>query len=87
MDEIPISLPHGGELIDLLVDSQRAVALKELSQNLPDITLSDHHLCDLELIATGAFSPLNTDHTRFPIINNKPATKNQEPTVATMCPE
>jgi sulfate adenylyltransferase len=25
---------------------------------LPDITLSDHHLCDLELIATGAFSPL-----------------------------
>jgi sulfate adenylyltransferase len=50
--------PHGGELKNLVVDVQRAATLKELSFNLPDITLSDHHLCDLELMATGAFSPL-----------------------------
>ena len=50
--------PHGGDLKFLVVDAQRAATLKELSFNLPDITLSDHHLCDLELMATGAFSPL-----------------------------
>ncbi len=50
--------PHGGDLKNLVVDAQRAATLKELSFNLPDITLSDHHLCDLELMATGAFSPL-----------------------------
>lgn len=50
--------PHGGALKNLVVDSDRAAVLKELSFSLPDIALSDHHLCDLELMATGAFSPL-----------------------------
>ncbi len=50
--------PHGGVLRDLLVDGERAEVLKGVSMNLADITLGDHHLCDLELIATGAFSPL-----------------------------
>lgn len=49
---------HGGDLKNLVVEAQRAATLKDLSFNLPDITLSDHHLCDLELMATGAFSPL-----------------------------
>lgn len=52
-------LPHGGELRNLLVDAERAGILKEFATNLPDITLEDHHLCDFELIATGAFSPLD----------------------------
>lgn len=51
-------VPHGGELKDLVVDSERAAVLKQLSFSLPDITLTDHQLCDLELLATGAFSPL-----------------------------
>ncbi|MBW2613963.1 MAG: bifunctional sulfate adenylyltransferase/adenylylsulfate kinase [Deltaproteobacteria bacterium] len=50
--------PHGGKLINLLVDEERAVVLKELSFSLPDITLNERQLCDLELLATGAFSPL-----------------------------
>jgi sulfate adenylyltransferase len=50
--------PHGGEPVDLLVDSERAVILKKLSINIPDITLSERQLCDFELLATGAFSPL-----------------------------
>lgn len=50
---------HGGELKNLVVDQERATTLKELAFSLPDITLSDHHLCDLELIATGAFSPID----------------------------
>ena len=50
--------PHGNELKNLLVEADRAVILKELSLNLPDVILKDHHLCDFELLATGAFSPL-----------------------------
>jgi sulfate adenylyltransferase len=50
--------PHGGELIDLLVDEKRAQLLKEISLNLPDIILNERQMCDLELLACGAFSPL-----------------------------
>jgi sulfate adenylyltransferase len=45
-------------LIDLLVDAERAALLKKLALNLPDITLKARQLCDLELLATGVFSPL-----------------------------
>jgi sulfate adenylyltransferase len=62
-DEIWIE-PHGGRLINLLVDVQRATLLKEISLNLPDITLNDRQMCDLELLATGAFSPLEGFMTR-----------------------
>ncbi|MCP4748441.1 MAG: bifunctional sulfate adenylyltransferase/adenylylsulfate kinase [Desulfobacteraceae bacterium] len=58
MDNVSVVAPHGGEFKDLVVDGDRADTLKDLSFSLADITLSDHHLCDLELIATGAFSPL-----------------------------
>jgi sulfate adenylyltransferase len=50
--------PHGSELVDLLVDEERARLLKEIALNLPDITLNERQMCDLELMATGAFSPL-----------------------------
>ncbi len=57
--ETPLTMtPHGGVLKNLVVDTARATILKELSYSLPDITLKDHQLCDLELMATGAFSPL-----------------------------
>ncbi|MGD9366101.1 MAG: bifunctional sulfate adenylyltransferase/adenylylsulfate kinase [Desulfobacteraceae bacterium] len=58
MDTVPNYQAHGGGLKNLVVDAQRAAILKELSFSLPDITLSNHHLCDLELMTTGAFSPL-----------------------------
>jgi len=51
-------VPHGGSLVNLLVDEGRAALLKEIALNLPDITLNDRQLCDLELLSTGAFSPL-----------------------------
>jgi sulfate adenylyltransferase len=59
--------PHGGTLIDLRVDPERAALLKQISMQLPDVVLNERQMCDFELLATGAFSPLNgfmvqTDH-------------------------
>lgn len=51
-------------LVQLIVDEQRAAVLKGLSMHLPSITLNDHQLCDIELLATGAFSPLRGFMTR-----------------------
>lgn len=51
-------IPHGGELINLIVDEERRKVLKDLSLHIPSITLSARQLCDLELIMNGAFSPL-----------------------------
>lgn len=51
-------LPHGGELVDLIVDGERKQVLKDLALHLPSIALSGRQMCDLELLVTGAFSPL-----------------------------
>jgi sulfate adenylyltransferase len=58
MSDAMTMTPHGGELKHLIVSEERAAVLKEIASKLPDITLEDSHMCDLELIATGAFSPL-----------------------------
>ena len=56
--------PHGGSLINLMVDEERAAVLKEIALDLSDITLNGRQLCDLELMATGVFSPLDGFMTR-----------------------
>ena len=40
--------PHGGNLVNLLVDDDAAEALKNESGGFPSITLSQRQLCDLE---------------------------------------
>jgi sulfate adenylyltransferase len=50
--------PHGGRLVDLIVDEDRKEVLKDLSLHIPSISLSERHMCDLELLINGAFSPL-----------------------------
>ena len=48
----------GGELVDLMLDSESTEQLKHESGDFPSITLSQRQLCDLELLTNGAFSPL-----------------------------
>ncbi|MGD9183599.1 MAG: adenylyltransferase, partial [Desulfobacterales bacterium] len=64
MNDTSRIMPHGGELIDLRVDEKRIRLLKEIALNLSDITLNERQMCDLELLATGAFSPLKGFMTR-----------------------
>jgi sulfate adenylyltransferase len=52
--------PYGSKLINLLVeDEHERMVLKEYASHLPSIQISTRSLCDLELLATGAFSPLD----------------------------
>jgi sulfate adenylyltransferase len=50
--------PHGGKLIDLMVTPERRRELHELSRELPSWDLTPRQLCDLEILLTGGFSPL-----------------------------
>lgn len=50
--------PHGGTLVNLLVDAQRAEELKTTSKNWVSWDLSPRQMCDLELLLNGGFSPL-----------------------------
>jgi sulfate adenylyltransferase len=50
--------PHGGELVNLLVDEGRADELKAASRDWPSWSLRPRQMCDLELLLTGGFSPL-----------------------------
>jgi sulfate adenylyltransferase len=52
--------PHGGRLIDRLVDTDQAEHLKDVSKDFPSLTLSLRQACDLELILCGGFSPLES---------------------------
>jgi sulfate adenylyltransferase len=54
-----LNTPAGGRLIDLMVDAQEHDELRNLAGRLPSIQLSERSVCDLELLATGAFSPLD----------------------------
>ncbi len=51
--------PYGGNLVDLLVTGEERQQLLEEANRLPSVQISARALCDLELLATGAFSPLD----------------------------
>ena len=50
--------PHGGELINLIVDEDRTHELKAESRDWASHDLTPRQLCDLELLLNGGFSPL-----------------------------
>ena len=61
--------PYGGKLINLLVRGEERDEVIRKASHLPSIQLSSRSLCDIELLATGAFSPLDrfmgkADYTR-----------------------
>jgi len=51
--------PCGGKLVDLRVTADELQQALGRAQQLPSIRLSERELCDLELLATGGFSPLD----------------------------
>src|SRR5512143_4237013 len=51
--------PYGGKLVDVVVGAEEREALIARSNQLPSFKISPRSLCDLELLATGGFSPLD----------------------------
>lgn len=51
--------PYGGKLIDLVAPPEDAESLRAYANQLHSLQLSERSICDLELLATGAFSPLD----------------------------
>jgi sulfate adenylyltransferase len=49
---------HGGELVNLIAEPDRATDLKSHSREWPSWDLSARQICDLELLMSGGFSPL-----------------------------
>jgi sulfate adenylyltransferase len=50
--------PHGGELVNVIVDPARAAELKAHSKEWPSWDLTPRQVCDVELLLSGGFSPL-----------------------------
>jgi sulfate adenylyltransferase len=50
--------PHGGALVDLVVEPDRATELKKQSVDWLGWDMTARQMCDLELLASGGFSPL-----------------------------
>ena len=50
--------PHGGQLIDLLVDEARADELMAPGRSAPEWSLTPRQMNDIELLLNGGFSPL-----------------------------
>ncbi len=51
--------PYGGKLVNLMVPHESVRSMSEYANQLPSVRLSDRAVCDLELLAVGAFSPLD----------------------------
>jgi sulfate adenylyltransferase len=51
--------PHGGTLVNLEANEKRTAELRALSVDWPSWDLTERQICDLELLMSGGFSPLN----------------------------
>jgi len=52
--------PYGEKLVNLVVDENEREELLARAPKLPSLKITMRNLCDLELLATGGFSPLTT---------------------------
>jgi sulfate adenylyltransferase len=51
--------PFGGRLVDLLVTEDELAEARAYASTLPSLQMSPRVVCDLELLASGGFSPLD----------------------------
>ena len=69
VDKPSLITPYGGRLVNLLVPAEERERFRAYAGSLPSIIVSARTECDLELLAVGAFSPLDSfmgqkDHQR-----------------------
>ena len=60
MSKAKLITPYGGKLVNLVVEEKVREELLERAPKLNSIKITMRNLCDLELLATGGFSPLTT---------------------------
>ena len=60
MSKAKLIAPYGGKLVNLVVEGKEREELLARASKLPSLKITMRNLCDLELIATGGFSPLMT---------------------------
>ncbi len=60
MSKANLITPYGGKLVNLVADEQEREELLAHTSKLSSIKITMRNLCDLELLATGGFSPLTT---------------------------
>ena len=51
--------PYGGRLVDLMVPQEELAEAREYASTLPSLQISPRAVCDLEMLASGAFSPVD----------------------------
>ncbi|HMF57747.1 MAG TPA: bifunctional sulfate adenylyltransferase/adenylylsulfate kinase [Pyrinomonadaceae bacterium] len=51
--------PYGGALVQLLVSEEERERVRSRAASLPRLQLTARNVCDLELLATGGFSPVD----------------------------
>ncbi|MBA2598314.1 MAG: bifunctional sulfate adenylyltransferase/adenylylsulfate kinase [Chloroflexia bacterium] len=52
-------MPYGGRLVDLMVPQSELAEARAYASTLPSLQISPRAVCDLEMLASGAFSPLD----------------------------
>jgi len=60
MSKAKLITPYGGKLVNLVVEGSEREELLARASKLSSIKITMRNLCDLELLATGGFSPLTT---------------------------
>ena len=60
MSKAKLIAPYGGKLVNLVVEGKEREELLNRASKLSSLKITMRNLCDLELIATGGFSPLTT---------------------------
>lgn len=58
-NDVKLITPYGDKLVNLLATSEERQELLAQSNRLPSVQISARAMCDLELLATGGFSPLD----------------------------